>query len=127
MSMDVHGMSRLNCVWNCSSGFCRTERPRIHIFAGENVCIQVITPAQRGVGGRRFERHGNFIGRLDCRFPDDRIGNDAAGVQPVDDGAAVAGNLLERFGTVEVLTAGDEPDFEVGFFRDHGVSLTRTE
>jgi hypothetical protein len=26
-----------------------------------------------------------------------------------------------------VLTAGDEPNFEVGFFRDHGVSLTRTE
>ena len=46
MSIDAQGMSRLYCVWNWSRGFFRTESPRTHIFAGENVCIQVITPAQ---------------------------------------------------------------------------------
>jgi hypothetical protein len=29
-----------------SSGFCRTVSPAIHILAGENVCIQAMTPTQ---------------------------------------------------------------------------------
>ena len=48
MSIFAHGMSRLNCVLTCSSGFCSALNPRIHIFDGENVCIQVMTPAQLG-------------------------------------------------------------------------------
>ncbi|MNI68874.1 hypothetical protein D3C73_1245930 [compost metagenome] len=46
MSIDSQGMSRLNCVWKCKSGFCNCDSPLIHIFAGEKVCIQVMTPAQ---------------------------------------------------------------------------------
>jgi hypothetical protein len=48
MSISSHGMSRLNCVSRWSSGFCSIDRPRIHIFDGENVCIHVITPMQAG-------------------------------------------------------------------------------
>ena len=46
MSMSAHGKARLCWVCRCSSGFCRADRPPIHIFAGENVCIQVMTPTQ---------------------------------------------------------------------------------
>ena len=48
MSISDHGMSRLNCVWKCSSGFRSLFSPDIHIFAGEKVCIQAISPAQSG-------------------------------------------------------------------------------
>jgi hypothetical protein len=48
MSIVVHGSLRWNCVCKCSSGFCRILSPPIHIFAGENVCIQAMMPAQFG-------------------------------------------------------------------------------
>ena len=41
-------MSRLNWVCRCSSGRRSSDRPPIHILAGEKVCIQVISPAQAG-------------------------------------------------------------------------------
>ena len=46
MSIEPHGRSRLNCVWRCTNGFCSAFSPRIHIFDGENVCIQRMRPAQ---------------------------------------------------------------------------------
>ena len=46
MSMVAQGRSRLNCVCRCSNGFCKAFSPAIHIFAGENVCIQAMTPRQ---------------------------------------------------------------------------------
>jgi alpha-N-arabinofuranosidase len=46
MSISDQGMSRLNWVCRCTKGFCSTFRPAIHILAGENVCIQVISPTQ---------------------------------------------------------------------------------
>ncbi len=46
MSMVSHGISKWCCVLSCSSGFLSASSPRIHIFAGEKVCIQVITPMQ---------------------------------------------------------------------------------
>jgi len=46
MSIESHGSSALNCVCRCANGFCRTLRPRIHIFDGEKVCIHRIRPAQ---------------------------------------------------------------------------------
>ena len=51
MSMLDHGRRRLACVCRCSSGLARAWRPAIHIFAGENVCIQAMTPMQPVVGG----------------------------------------------------------------------------
>ena len=44
MSMLSHGRSRWTWVCRCSSGLDRAFSPPIHIFAGENVCIQAITP-----------------------------------------------------------------------------------
>ncbi len=46
MSIVDHGRSRLNCVCRWTKGFCSAFSPRIHIFDGENVCIQRISPAQ---------------------------------------------------------------------------------
>ncbi len=44
MSMSAHGRSTLCWVCRCSRGFWSTPSPAIHIFAGEKVCIQVMTP-----------------------------------------------------------------------------------
>ena len=46
MSMVDHGSASLACVCRWSSGLRNSSRPWIHIFAGENVCIHVITPRQ---------------------------------------------------------------------------------
>ena len=48
MSISAHGRSRLYCVWRWTSGLRRSVRPAIHILAGENVCIQAMTPTQSG-------------------------------------------------------------------------------
>ena len=48
MSIDDHGMSRLNWVWRWQSGLVSLVSPLIHIFDGLNVCIQVTMPMQFG-------------------------------------------------------------------------------
>ena len=47
MSMLDHGRSRLNWVCRWTSGLRSSVSPAIHILAGENVCIQAMTPMQR--------------------------------------------------------------------------------
>ena len=47
MSMVDHGNASLAWVCRWSIGLRSSSRPWIHIFAGENVCIQAITPKQR--------------------------------------------------------------------------------
>ena len=42
----AQGMSLLYWVCRCTKGFFSAESPAIHIFAGEKVCIQVISPMQ---------------------------------------------------------------------------------
>ena len=49
MSISPQGRSRLNWVCRCRNGFRSAERPPIHIFAGENVCIHRINPAHSGL------------------------------------------------------------------------------
>ncbi len=49
MSISAQGRSRLNWVWRWRRGFCSAVSPAIHILAGENVCIQAMTPTQLGV------------------------------------------------------------------------------
>ena len=44
MSISAQGRSRLNWVCRWRSGFWSAWSPPIHIRAGENVCIQAITP-----------------------------------------------------------------------------------
>src|SRR5271157_1498067 len=46
MSIWAQGKSRLYCVCKCRIGFCNTFSPLIHIFDGENVWHQVMTPMQ---------------------------------------------------------------------------------
>ncbi len=46
MSMLDQGSSLLNCVWRCRNGLFSIRRSAIHIRAGENVCIHVISPTQ---------------------------------------------------------------------------------
>ena len=48
MSMVDHGSAMPAWVCRCSSGFCSASRPPIHIFAGEKVCIQAMTPTHHG-------------------------------------------------------------------------------
>ncbi len=46
MSMDDHGSATFAWVCRCSSGLRSASSPAIHIFAGEKVCIQAISPTQ---------------------------------------------------------------------------------
>jgi hypothetical protein len=43
-----HGRAELAWVCRCKIGTCSAVRPAIHILAGENVCIQTITPMHFG-------------------------------------------------------------------------------
>ncbi len=49
ISMESHGMSRLNWVCRWHSGLASWVRPAIHIFDGLKVCIHVTMPAQFGL------------------------------------------------------------------------------
>ena len=44
MSISDQGSSRLNCVCRWRIGLRSADSPAIHIFAGENVCIQITSP-----------------------------------------------------------------------------------
>ena len=46
MSICDHGSETFAWVCRCSNGLPSAPSPAIHIFAGEKVCIQVITPMQ---------------------------------------------------------------------------------
>src|SRR3954452_11568540 len=46
MSIVAHGSAASAWVCRCSSGLRSASIPEIHIFAGEKVCIQVMTPRQ---------------------------------------------------------------------------------
>src|SRR3954453_3079994 len=48
MSIVAHGSAASAWVCRCSSGLRSASIPEIHIFAGEKVCIQVMTPRQAG-------------------------------------------------------------------------------
>ena len=87
--------------------------PAIHIFAGEKVCIQVMTPTHAGsrVGFQADLRDG--LGPLERRLA--HHANRQLVVEMRGDLAGVLGDLLQRLLTVQVLTAGQEPDFAACF------------
>ena len=60
MSIVAQGISRLNCVCRWTNGFCISLKPRIHIFAGEKVCIQAMRPTQFGAA---------FASLISCEIP----------------------------------------------------------
>ena len=47
-SIVAHGSSALAWVWRWSNGLSSADRPAIHILAGLNVCIHVMTPTTCG-------------------------------------------------------------------------------
>ena len=63
MSISAHGRSRLYCVWRWTRGLRRSVSPAIHILAGENVCIQAMTPTQASVRVGLAEQVGDAVGR----------------------------------------------------------------
>ena len=94
MSIVPHGISRLYCVWKCSSGLRNKRSPLIHILEGEKVWHQVTNPAHAAsafarwhsaVASAALERGGNLPG--------------------------VGRNLFQGGGAVKMLAARDKPDF----------------
>src|SRR6476659_10032201 len=63
MSISAHGRETFAWVWKCTSGLRSASRPPIHIFAGENVCIQAITPTQESdaVASRHARRMSGAV------------------------------------------------------------------
>ncbi len=109
MSISDQGSSRLNCVCRCASGFVSWVRPFTHIFAGEKVCIQVITPTHAGAA--LASRHICKIasGPVSVGFHTTRTGSLVVEIRR--DLAGVLRDLVQRLLTVQLLTAGQEPDF----------------
>src|SRR5690606_7910396 len=46
ISIELQGISALNCVCKWQIGLFKMLKPLIHILAGEKVCIQVMIPIQ---------------------------------------------------------------------------------
>ena len=112
MSISPQGRSRLNCVCRWRSGFERACRPAIHIFAGENVCIQAMTPTHASVefASRHVARIASAF--FTTGFQTTRTGIASAASSPARDLSRVLGNLPKCLLTVQVLAPRHEPDLE---------------
>ena len=113
MSIPDHGISRLNCVCRCASGFWSAVKPAIHIFAGENVCIQAISPTHASAALASRHRRANCFRRGDHGLEDDAHRQGVASVEGLGDLPRVVRHLTERLLAVEVLATRHEPDFEL--------------
>ena len=124
MSMSAHGISRLNCVWRCRNGFCRARRPRIHILAGEKVCIQVMRPTQSAGGVGLQAQLVNGVGGGQHRLEDNVHRDRGRVLQRLGNRPRVVGDLRQRLRAIQVLAAGDKPDLKL-LQVDHWVSSFR--
>ena len=113
MSIVAQGMSRLCCVCRCRSGLRSAFSPLIHILDGENVWHQVIKPDALGCGVGLLAKRRGFLRRLDHRLEYDRRRDGRRAVQRRGDFPGVDRDLLQRIRSVELLAAGDKPDFEL--------------
>ncbi len=77
MSIVSHGIARWYWVWRCRSGRWRTSSPAIHIFAGENVCIQTISPTQVGDALASWHRARMLAESVTTGFATTRTGTEA--------------------------------------------------
>ena len=77
-------------MWRWSSGFCSACRPAIHIRAGENVCIQAMTPTQASAAFA--SRHAAAIASAEVTtgLSTTRTGIAARGVQRCGHASALA-------------------------------------
>ena len=113
MSMELHGRSRLNCVCRWANGFCSDVSPRIHIFAGEKVCIQAMSPMQFGVPVCFPAHLGDRVGCCEHGLVNDPDREGGGVGQPCRDSSGVLSHSCERLLAIEVLAAGEKPHFEV--------------
>ena len=88
-------------------------RPGIHIRAGENVCIQAMTPMHCGaaVASRRTSRIASAV--VTTGLGTIRTGIDVRVVERAGDLVRVVAHRAQRVIAVERLAAGDEPDLSV--------------
>lgn len=92
----------------------RIERPRIHILDGENVCIHSTRPAhvaEELASSQTFRISSGVVASV---LKADLVRDALRGGERLGDLGRVVGDLLERARAVEVLRAGDEPDFRGG-------------
>ena len=113
MSISAQGRSRLNCVCRCRSGLRSASRPPIHIRAGENVCIQAMTPTQASAALASWKAAAIPSGDLTTGRYDDPHWDRRRRVERRHDPLRVGRDLAQRLVAVEVLAAGEEPDFEL--------------
>ncbi len=109
MSMLCHGNSTPNWVCRCRSGLRSVLSPRIHIFAGENVCIQAMTPMHSGRGVRLGQDSGDRIGVGDDGQPAHLDRDLGAAVESLGDLTGLIGDLVEDVLPVHGLAARDQP------------------
>ena len=106
MSIASQGRSRLNCVCRWASGFSSAFSPAIHIFAGENVCIQQITPMQRSAAfasRHAWRMDSAVVTTLSKTTRARRLGRC---VDPLNDLATVSLHLPKRPLAIKMLAAG---------------------
>ncbi len=86
--------------------------PGIHILAGENVCIQAMTPTHPGLA--LAWRHTSSIasGAAHHRLGDDAHRDVVGVVQTTCYRSRVVGDLLEHLFAVKALASGQEPHLE---------------
>ena len=111
-SMSIVAQGRAASAWvcRCSSGLRSASRPEIHIFAGEKVCIQVMTPRQAGSSLASPMALPDRRGVLQHGLPDDLHRHLGGVVQRGGDPLRLRRDLLEGLLAVQVLAAGQEPD-----------------
>ena len=110
MSIVAHGRAASAWVCRCSSGLRSASRPEIHIFAGENVCIQVMTPRQAGSSFASPMARRIAAASLRTGFQTTCTGTSAASSRAAATRCGLLGDLLEGLLAVQVLAAGQEPD-----------------
>ena len=109
MSMLCHGNSTPNWVCRCSSGLCSDLSPRIHILAGENVCIQAMTPMHSGLAFASPSTRAISSESVTTGSQRTSTGISAAAVEPLGDLTRLIGDLVEDVLSVHGLAARDQP------------------
>ena len=85
----------------------------IHIFAGENVCIQAITPTQASSALASSIARRMAAASVSTGFATTTARDVGGGVQRVGDLARLVGDLAQHVLAVQALAAGEEPDLAV--------------
>ena len=110
MSMDAHGSAALSWVCRCSSGLRSASSPVIHILAGENVCIHVITPMQSGSALASSTTRRIAAASVSTGSPTISADSPPEAESMPWICCGLLGDLVEGLRSVQVLAAGEKPD-----------------